>query len=176
MSSGDSQVILNRIVSLFNEFVGIEIQGFDISEEKRLYIDSMPILIDSHFKDGICVKHNLYLDEPVYIVTLISKGAVYEISLKMKIDIDPDFERVREDDNTLSFITELVNLMTAAVADKYAMKLNRRVLYSPPRLVRHIFSPELIKGIDIRNRPACIIVYEFLFSEADSAIKMFLIY
>ncbi len=176
MSSSDSQEILNRIIPLLTEFVGLEIQGFDISEEKRLYIDSISVLFDQYFKDGIAVSYSLYLDEPVYVLAAVSKNAVYEIAGKMKIETDSDFEKVREDENALSFIAELVNLMTASVADQYARKLNRRVIYSPPRIIKHIFSPGIIKGIDIRSRPAKIIVYEFIFSSLESAIKMLLIY
>ncbi|MCX7958520.1 MAG: hypothetical protein N3B13_05675, partial [Deltaproteobacteria bacterium] len=175
MSTSDSQEILNRITTLLNEFIGIEIQGFDISEEKRIYIESVSVLFDQYFKDGIAVKYDLYLDEPVYILALVSKNAFYEIAARMKIETDADFEKVRDDENALSFITELINLMTASVADNYARRLSKRVIYSPPKIIKHIFSPEIIKGIGIRSRPAKIIVYEFIFSEPESAIKMLLI-
>ncbi len=176
MRSSDSQEILNRIISLLTDFVGIEIYGFDISEEKSIDIPSISVFFDNYFKDGIAVKYNLYLDNPVYILTIISKKAVYEISEKMKIDADSDFEKVRDDESILSLISEIVNLMVASVADKYARNLNKRVLYSPPKIVKHLFSPDIIKNIDIRNRLAKIIVYEFLFSDPESAVKMLLIY
>ncbi|MGC8926925.1 MAG: hypothetical protein ACP5QK_03285 [Myxococcota bacterium] len=176
MRGSDSQEILNKVLNLLNNFVQLDVKGFDISEEKRLYIDSITVLFGAAFKDGIAVRCSLYLDEPVYILTLISKDAVYEISEGMNPGIDKDFEKVRYDENALSFIVELVNLMTASVADRYARRLNKRVLYSPPRVVRHIFSPNIIKGIDIRGRMANIIVYEFILSKPDSAIKMLLIY
>lgn len=176
MSSSDSQEILNKVLNLLTDFAKIDVNGFDISEERKLYIDSITVLFGDVFKDGIAIRFGFYLDEPVYVLTLISKEAVYEISDNMGVEIEKDFEKVRYDENALSFIVELVNLMTASVADRYAVRLNKRVLYSPPKIVRHLFSPDIIKGIDIKNRMANIIVYEFILSRPDSAIKMLLIY
>ncbi len=176
MSSSDSQEILNRIVSILNEFVNLELTGFDISEEKRLYLNSISVLFDPFLGDGIAVRYSLYLDNPVYILTLVSRPAVYEISKKMNIEIDTDYEKFRDNTNMLSVIAELVNFMTAAVADKYARRLNKRVLYSPPKIIKHIFSPDIIKGIGTGSRIVNVIVYEFILSEPESIIKMFLIY
>lgn len=176
MISRDLQEILNKIIFILTDFAGLELDSFDVSEEKRLYIDSISVFFDRYFKDGIAIRYGLYLDEPVYVLTAVSKNAVYEISNRMKVELDLDFEKVRDDENALSFITELANLMTASVADRYAKNLNKRVLYSPPKLIKHIFSPETIKGIEIRNRPAIVIVYEFVLLEPESGIKMLIIY
>jgi chemotaxis protein CheY-P-specific phosphatase CheC len=176
MSSSESQEILNKVLNLLTDFAKIDVSGFDISEERKLYIDSITVLFGDVFKDGIAIKFSFYLDEPVYVLVLISREAVYELSNSMGINIDEDFEKVRYDENALSFTVEIANLMTASVADRYARKLNKRVLYSPPKIVRHLFSPDIIKGIDIKNRMANIIVYEFILSRPDSAIKMLLIY
>ncbi len=176
MSGASSQDILNRVIALLTNFAKLDLETFDISEEKKIYIDSVAVLFDEMFKDGISVRFTLYMANPVYIIALISREAIYEISEKMNIEIDTDFEKVRYDDNSLSFIVELVNLMTAAVADTYAKRINNRVLYSPPKIVRHLFSPDIIRGIDIRGRMANIISYEFLFKRPDSGIKMLIIY
>jgi|GEM_PF-2359961 len=176
MSAVETQDILNRILSLFTNFAKLELDSFDISEEKKIYVDSLPVLFDEVFKDGIAVRFELYLPQPVYILALISKEAIYEISDRMGVALNPDFEQVRIDENALSFTVELINLMTASVADKYARKYNRRVIYSPPKVIRHIFSPNIIQGIEIRNRMANIVSYEFNFTQPNSSLKMLLIY
>lgn len=175
MSNSYAQEILNKIIPLLTDFAKLDISSFDISEEKQLYLDSIGVLFNDIFKDGIAVRFNLYLYNPVHIIALVSRESVYEIAERMNIDIDTDFEKVRYNEETLSFIVEIVNLMTAAVADIYAKRINKRVIYSPPKIVRHIFSPNILKGIDIRGRMASITTYEFLFNRPDSGIKLFLI-
>lgn len=168
--------MLNRIILLLTDFAKLDLGSFDISEERQLYIDSIGALFNDMFMGGIAVRFTLYLDNPVYIIALVSIEAVYEVSERMNIEIDGDFEKVRYNENTLSFVVEIVNLMTAAVADSYAKRINRRVIYSPPKIVRHLFGPEIIKGIDIRGRKANIVTYEFLFRRPDSGMKLLLIY
>ena len=176
MSAVETQEILNRVLDILNNFVKVDLKGFDVLEEKKLFIESLPVLFEDRFDDGMAIRFEIYFDSPVYVLMSVSKNAVYEIAEKMGVTLDADLERVRLDENSLSFIVEIANMMTAIVADRYARRYKKKVIYSPPHIIKHIFSPRLIDGMDIRGRMANIITYEFNLSSPDSEIKLFIIY